>query len=138
MIVLFFRCIGALLHPVHCAREGVRWGLVAYTVLVFSFVTVFAAMSLDLQSVSYIDNREFPGTDALPSGPYGYEGTVYAKAINLVPNLMFLLNNWLADGVLVSSASDSVTWVPDISYPSSFTVVVLFTPGTTGSSPFRA
>ena len=95
-------------------------------------------MSLDLQSVSYIDNREFPGADALPHGPYGYEGAVYAKAINLVPNVMFLLINWLADGVLVSSAPDSVTWVPDISYPSSFTVVVLFTPRTTGSPLFRA
>ena len=68
-------------------------------------------MNLNTRSICYIDNREFPGTAALPSGPFGYQVTVYPKAISLVPNVMFLLNNWLADGVLVSFAADLVTRV---------------------------
>ena len=115
VVVLFFRCMGALLHPAHCVREGVRWGLVAYTVAVFSFVTIFTATILDMKSICYIDNRGFTGTDTLPPGPLGYDYLVSSKTVFLVPGIMFLLNNWLADGVLVSSALDSVTWVPYVS-----------------------
>jgi len=71
-------------------------------VAMFSFVTVYVATSLDLQSISYIDNREFPGIDGIvPPGPLGYQLSIYFKAINLVANLMVLLNNWLADGLLL-------------------------------------
>jgi uncharacterized membrane protein YgcG len=101
VIVLFFQCMGALFNPTHRNGEGVRWGLVAYTAVMFSFVTIFTAMNLDIQSISYIDNREFPGNDELPPGPLGYETLIYSKAISVVPNLMFLMNNWLADGLLL-------------------------------------
>ena len=68
----------------------------------FSVVTVFTAMNLDLQSISYIDNREFPGVDQVfPPGPLGYQWFIYSKPLTVVTNLMFLLNNWLADGFLV-------------------------------------
>ena len=100
--------MGVLLSPAYRARKGVRWGLVAYTAVSFSFVTIFTALNLDVQSISYIDNREFPGSDTLPPGPLGYQYLIYSKSISVVANLMFLLNNWLADGLLVSSASSSV------------------------------
>ena len=92
-------------------------------------------MNLDIQSVSYIDNREFPGNDALPPGPLGYQYLIYSKAISIVPNLMFLLNNWLADGLLVSFA---FTWVPrvaHVSLPYSSIVATLSIQGTIGSLP---
>jgi hypothetical protein len=98
--------MGALFNPTNRNGEGVRWGLVAYTAIMFSFVTIFTAMNLDIQSISYIDNREFPGNDELPPGPLGYETLIYSKAISVVPNLMFLMNNWLADGLLVGSLSN--------------------------------
>jgi hypothetical protein len=101
--------MGALLHPTHCAREGVRWALVAYTVTMFTFVTITVTMSLYIRFTCYVDNRGFPSTDGLPSGPYGYQKIIYSKAIFVVPNLMFFLNNWLADGVLVSFALGSAT-----------------------------
>lgn len=101
VIVLFFQCMGSLFSTVYRTREGIRWGLVAYTSTMFSFVTIFTAMNLDIQSVSYIDNRAFPGTDQIPPGPLGYQYLVYSKAISIVPNLMFLLNNWLADSLLL-------------------------------------
>ena len=63
-------------------------------------------MNDDIQSISFIDNREFPGVgDTIPPGPLGYQLFIYSKPITIVPNLMFLLNNWLADGLLVSFAS---------------------------------
>lgn len=103
-IVLFFRCMSAFFNPSNRLRGGIKWPLVAHTLVMFSFVTVYVATSLDLQSISYIDNREFPGVDGLiPPGPLGYQLFIYSKAINVVPNLMVLLNNWLADGLLVSS-----------------------------------
>jgi len=103
VIVLFFQCVATLLDPANRRKEGIkRWGLIAYTVVMFSFVTVYTAMSSDILSISFIDNRQFPGVgDTLPPGPIGYEYSIYSKAISLIPNIMFLFNNWLADGLLL-------------------------------------
>jgi len=61
-------------------------------------------MDLDLLSISFIDNRDFPGVKGVfYPGPAGYREVVYFKAINVIPNATFPLNNWLADGLLVSS-----------------------------------
>jgi hypothetical protein len=65
LIVLFFQCMAALFNPANRRREGIKWGLVSYTVVMFSFVTVFTAMNLNIQSISYIDNREFPGVEGV-------------------------------------------------------------------------
>lgn len=117
VIVLFFQCVATLLDPANRRKEGIkRWGLIAYTVVMFSFVTVYTAMSSDILSISFIDNRQFPGVgDTLPPGPVGYEYSIYSKAISLVPNIMFLFNNWLADGLLASLFSRSFTQWPNIS-----------------------
>ena len=95
-----------LLSSTYRARGRTRWGLVAYTTISFSFVTIFTAINIDLQSLSYIDNREFPGNDQLPPGPLGYQFLVYSAPLSIAANTMFLLNNWLADGLLVSFLSD--------------------------------
>lgn len=103
VIVLFFRCMGALSNPGNRMKEGVKWGLVTYTAAMFSFVTIFTATNLCIQSLSYIGNQEFPcGNNAdcpLPPGNLG-------KAISVCRILMFFLNSWLADGLLVSSVFD--------------------------------
>ena len=101
---MFFQCMGALFNPANRTKGGIKWPLVVHTAAMFSFATVYTGMALDLQSISFIDNRAFPGVDGLVfPGPLGYQLSVYYKAINLVPNFMVLLNNWLADGLLVSS-----------------------------------
>ena len=108
--------MGALSNAISRAREGVKWGIFAYTVAMFSFVTIFTATNLAIQSISYIDNRGFPGMDSvgpvLPPGPLGYQFLIYSKAISIVRSLMFLLNNWLADGLLVSSVFNPTVQVP--------------------------
>ena len=126
VIVLFFQCVATLLDPANRSKEGIkRWGLIAYTVVMFSFVTVYTAMSSDILSISFIDNRQFPGVgDTLPPGPIGYEYSIYSKAISLIPNIMFLFNNWLADGLLASFFYKSFTQGSNISCYFSCTVVI--------------
>ena len=112
VIVLFFQCMGAL---VSRTRGGIRWELVAHTVAMFSIVTIYNAISLNILSISYIDNREFPGVvGALPPGPIGYQYLTYTDTMNVVATVMFLLNNWLADGLLVSSVPSSVVQVSNV------------------------
>ena len=61
-------------------------------------------MNLDLQSICNINNREFTGSGSLSTpGPFGYQIFVYSWVISFIPDIMFLLNTWLADGLLVSS-----------------------------------
>ena len=69
----------------------------------FLLVTVSTGMGLNVQSISHIDNREFPGNDQFPPGPLGYKELIFTKATCLFPNLIGLqLNQWLADSLLVS------------------------------------
>jgi len=133
VIVLFFQCMGALFSPPN-RRAGVKWGPVIYTTLMFAFATIFTAMNLDIQSISYIDNREYAGDDSagLPPGPLGYQYLIYSKAISVVPNLMFLLNNWLADGLLlyrcyiIYSMNPLAIAFPSLMYLASVAMGILF------------
>ena len=110
IVTLFFQCMAALLKSIHLRGDGVKWGLVLYTVAMFSFVTVFTAMNLILQSNSYIDKREFWSAQASGPGPYPYGPLEYQSnvscpmAFGVIPGLMFLFYYWLADGLLVSSS----------------------------------
>jgi len=102
LVVLFFQCMAALLNPANRKRDGIKWGLVSYTAVMFSFATVLTGMELDIRSISFIDNREFPGADGVaPPGPLGYQSFIWSGALTLVPDLMFILNKWLADALLV-------------------------------------
>ena len=105
--MLFFQCMAGLLNSLHRRMEGIKWGIISYTLALFSFVTVYTAMNLNIESVSYIDNRDFPGVKGmLPPGPLGYRSFIYSDALSITPNVMFFLNNWLADAFLVSSSLD--------------------------------
>jgi len=108
--VLFFQCIAALFNPTHRRGEPIKWGLVLYTVLMLSVSTIYTATALNVQSISLIDNRDFPGVEgSLPPGPPGYRWLIHSKVLTgIIPNLMFLLGNWLADCLMVSSLSDAV------------------------------
>ena len=109
LVALFFGCTIALLNPIHRKGKPVKWGLISYTVVMFSVATVQTAMYLNRVSISYIDNREFPGIGSgwFSPGPAGYQFFISSEALAIVPNVMFALNNWLADGLLVSSLFDA-------------------------------
>ena len=103
VIVLFFKCMGVLFDPANRRMGGSKWGFVVHSVAMFSFATIYIAMSINIQSISFIDNREFPGiSDAIPPGPVGYQFFIHSKAIGIAPTPMILINSWLADGLLVS------------------------------------
>lgn len=125
LIVVFFQCMAALLNPVSRKRQGTKWGPLSYTVIMFSLATVYTATRLNVQSVSAIDNREFPGIGSLPPGPLGYMW-YNSRTLCTVPNLMFLLSNWLADGLMVGSLFD-VPRMSHIQFSSSSTVATWFT-----------
>ena len=93
--------MGTLLNPTDRTRGGIRWGLVAHTATMLSFVTISASASFDLYSIGLVDNREFPGNSIYTSGPFGYQDFVNAEVICVLPNVMVILNNCLADGFLV-------------------------------------
>ena len=95
--MLFFQCMAGLLSSDHRRREGIKWRFILYTMAMFSFVTVYTAMNLQIQSNTFIDHRELPGT------PLNYQYHARYEALGFIPNVMFNLNNWLADGLLVSS-----------------------------------
>lgn len=104
VVVLFFKCMTSLFNPANRRGEGVKWGLVSYTMIIFSAATIFTAMNSDLQTDSYIDNRGFLGVKGVaPPGPLGYQLYISSGALNVVPTAMITLSDWLADGLLVSS-----------------------------------
>ena len=124
-IVLFFQCMKAFLDPAKRPSGGVKWGFVAHTGAMFALVTVFTAIKLEVLSDSFIDNREFPGMgDILPPGPIGYQYIILSKAFGRASDVAFFLNNWLADGLLVSLVPNSTAWVLNGSHFSSCTVAV--------------
>ena len=67
----------------------------------FSLTTVGMAGQFVVQSISYIDNREFQ------TGPLGYQLVIRSEAIIVIQNITYVLSNWLADGFLVSRLFDA-------------------------------
>ena len=130
VVILFFQCITALFAP---AGRGIKWILVAHTTAMFSFVTIYTATNLNIQSAAYIDNRQVPG-----AGPTGYQRLVYTDTVDVVSIVMFVLNAWLADGLLVSSPSNPFAYVSDVGRQSSFIVATLSIPPTAGLWLFHA
>ena len=107
LVVLFFQCMGALLSPVNRKREGVRWGLVSYTVAMFSCATVVSGGAQYFASISFIDNRNFPGIEGVaPPGPLGYQQTICTTKAGTGPSFASCLGYWLADGLLVGHLFD--------------------------------
>ena len=107
LITLFFNCMAALFNPAFRRGEGIKWGLVTYTVIMFSLVTVYTAMKDHILSICYIDNRDFPD-----GGPWGYHESNSYSALFIIARAAFNLNNWMADGLLVSSLIIAVTTHP--------------------------
>ena len=118
VILLFFKCMAALLDPVHRRGEPIKWGLISYTVVMFSLANLQTALTLQKFSLAYIDNREFPNVEgAIPPapGPIGYlTVAVTHEAISTTLNVAFTVTNWLADGFLVSSFFDAAFTHPGV------------------------
>ena len=110
-------------------RKSIKWGFVAHIAAMFVFATINVAMTLDIQSISYVDYRDFSGGDSVSlPGPFGYQFFIFSTAINGVPNIMFFLNQWLADGLLVGSVPKPTAQVSNASCSPSSIAATLFFP----------
>ena len=96
-IVLFFQCMAALFNPVYRRGESIKWGLVFYTVVVFSFVTVFTAINLNVKSNSFVGNRQFTDPDGTVLGPLGYQTWFRSNMSSITSGVVFPLTHSLAD-----------------------------------------
>ena len=115
LVMLFFQCVASLLNPVKLKREGVKWGLVFYTVVMFSCATIVIWTANDIASVSFIDNREFPGVEGVSSpGPLGYQRTICSGVAGIAPIFVSSLSYWLADGLLVGRLFDPAPIYPGV------------------------
>ena len=94
--------MAALFHPVNRARAGIKWGFVAHTVATFACLMINVAMFYYLQAFSYTEKRKYT------NGPLYYQIFVADDAVSTVPTGASVVCGWLADGLLVSTALDSV------------------------------
>ena len=118
-----------MIYPANNIGKGVKWGLVAHTVALFLFLTIPIAINRYLTSAGYIDGRNFPGTDDTPPGPFGYGYTFAPNVpIMVIHNVMFPLNQWLTDGLLVSTVPSEIARAPYVVHSSSYTVAISSTP----------
>ena len=107
-MALFFRCMNALLGPANAIKGGIRWALVAYTVALFSFLTMPILIDMCYLSLEYVDNREFAVCEEYDPGPLGYDELLNTKPTATLHDVTFPMNQWLADGLLVGAISSSV------------------------------
>ena len=106
----------------------------------FALVTAGTTMQLNVESISYINNRKFPGVEGVLSpGPLGYQWLIAPKPVSFLQSALFALSNWLADGLLVSSLLTplSLILVSNANFSSS-TVAISSTRETFGPSPSPA
>ena len=101
--------MGVLLSPINSMKKSTQWMLVAHTVALFSFITIPFGIGLNDLSILYINTREFPGSHGIPPGPLGYKDVLVTEAASIFFNVMFPLNQWLADGLLVRPVLNLVT-----------------------------
>ncbi|EPQ61278.1 hypothetical protein GLOTRDRAFT_125003 [Gloeophyllum trabeum ATCC 11539] len=91
--LLFFKCAFILLDRRSSPKSNLRW--LVYVSLLFVVATVQVGASIKFMQMTWIDNRNFPG------GPAMYIQMVFSAWINTVSNVAYVINNFLADGLLI-------------------------------------
>lgn len=71
VIAIFFQAMGALLNPANRIRGGIQWVFVIHTAATFLCVTINVVTGASFLSMSYVDNREYPGDAEHVPGPLG-------------------------------------------------------------------
>ena len=93
-----------MFNPIHRRGEGINWGLLSYTVVMFALATGFTATNLSVVFISLFETG-FAQGEVL--GSQMLAGPPILRALRITPSLMFLSISWLADGLLVSSLFDA-------------------------------
>ena len=108
VMALFCQCIIVLLGHINPIKGGMKWALLTHTLVMFVFLTLPVGITLSGYGISYIEGRRFLGYGEYPPGPLGYGDILNTKAVITVFSIMFPLNQWLADGLLVGPVSNPV------------------------------
>ena len=127
-VALFFQCMVTLLNPANPIRKGIKWVLVAHTIALFLVLTIPIGIYVNNLWIEYINNREFPGDNKFSPGPIRYSNLLALKAPYPFFCAMFPLNQWLADGLLVSPILNSAASVYNVARSSSYIGVISFIP----------
>ena len=106
--------MSALLNPVNRGTRAVKWGLVVQTSVMFTLVTVYSATYIDSQLVYYIDHRLYGDIISFAALPLEHDGLFGVDAIFVVPTFLFISNQCLADGFLVSAVLYSTAQVSNL------------------------
>lgn len=100
---MFFQCLGATFSSTNRARVGTNWDLLSYCIAMFSFVTMYIAMDLNLHPFFTLTPENSLETTKHPRAAFGYQWPIHSSELFIVPDFVFMLDNWLVDGPLVSS-----------------------------------
>ena len=106
------------------------WGLAAHTVVMFLCLTISVVMELSQLSKFHIDERRSGALTLTNMGifapwgtPTGDNGHVTQYVLS---SLMFPLNQWLADGLLVNHVSNPTSALSNLYHTSSCIVAMLY------------
>ncbi|EJD37909.1 hypothetical protein AURDEDRAFT_173048 [Auricularia subglabra TFB-10046 SS5] len=73
----------------------VEWGMVIYTMLLFTGSTIYMAAGSQWAENMFINDRNYPG------GPVGYYVAAYNTPLIVVGNAAYIFNSFLSDGLLM-------------------------------------
>ena len=77
----------------------ISWGLVAYITINFILGTLAQAGEMRFTQLMFIDDRNFPG------GPNAFNGAEYSDPPGMLTTTSYVILNWFADALVVSSFS---------------------------------
>ncbi|KAG6848397.1 hypothetical protein H0H93_000549 [Arthromyces matolae] len=101
-LVIFIMCFSLLVQQTTRFNMKKQVPLIVYIWVLFLCSTVFIAANSNMARLAFIDNRNFPG------GPSAYEQVMFSIPVDNMGNVVFVIANWLADGLMVSAPSSSI------------------------------
>lgn len=77
------------------AKASKEWFHIFFASALFVLGLLYVAFDNDMQVNDFIDDRDFPG------GPEAYESAHYSDALTVIPNVFFVVTEWIADAFLI-------------------------------------
>ncbi|KAG6810538.1 hypothetical protein H0H92_011425 [Tricholoma furcatifolium] len=94
-LVIFIMCFTLLVQQTTRSNLKKQIPMIAYISALFICSTLFIAANSEMTRLAFVDNRNFPG------GPSAYEEVMFSIPVDNLGNVVFVIANWLADGLMV-------------------------------------
>lgn len=98
VLTLFIMCFYLLISRRTRSNSHRNIAFLIYITTMFIMGTLFMAACAEMTQLSFVDNRNYSG------GPAQYESDMFSIPVDNLGNVAYVVANWLADGLLVSSA----------------------------------